>query len=54
LPTLNIASAGSSIQVKFSLGGNQVVAIFAAGFPVSSQIHCDASEAGRGSTRFNG
>jgi len=46
LPTLNIASAGSSIPVKFSLGGNQGVAIFAAGFPVSSQIQCDASEPG--------
>jgi Tol biopolymer transport system component len=46
LPTLNIASAGSSIPVKFSLGGNQGLAIFAAGFPASSQIQCDASEPG--------
>ena len=46
LPTLNIASAGSSIPVKFSLSGNQGLAIFATGFPASSQIQCDASEPG--------
>jgi len=46
LPTLNLASAGSSIPVKFSLGGNQGPAIFAAGYPASSPIQCDASEAG--------
>ncbi len=46
LPTLNIASAGSSIPVKFSLSGNQGLAIFAAGFPASSQNQCDASEPG--------
>ena len=46
LPTLNIATAGSSIPVKFSLGGNQGFAIFASGFPASSAIPCDASEPG--------
>jgi hypothetical protein len=38
--------SGSSIPVKFSLGGNQGLAIFAAGYPVSSPIPCDASEPG--------
>jgi hypothetical protein len=38
--------SGSSIPVKFSLGGNQGLAIFAAGYPVSSPVPCDASEPG--------
>ena len=46
LPTLNLVTAGSSIPVKFSLSGNQGLAIFAAGFPASSQNQCDASEPG--------
>jgi hypothetical protein len=46
LPTLNIATAVSSIPVKFSLGGNQGLGIFAAGYPKSSPIACDASEPG--------
>ena len=46
LPTLNIATAGSSIPVKFSLGGNQGLAISATGFPASSPIACDMSEPG--------
>lgn len=46
LPTLNIATAGSAIPVKFSLGGNQGLSIFAAGYPASSAIACDASEPG--------
>jgi hypothetical protein len=45
-PTLDIATAGSAIPIKFSLGGNQGLAIFAAGFPASSSIACDASEPG--------
>jgi hypothetical protein len=46
LPTLNVASAGSAIPVKFSLGGNQGLGIFAIGYPASSPIQCDASEPG--------
>jgi len=46
LPALNLASAGSSIPVKFSLGGNQGAAIFATGSPASSPIACDASDPG--------
>ncbi len=46
LPALNIANAGSAIPVKFSLGGNQGLAIFAVGYPASSPIPCDASEPG--------
>ena len=32
--------------MKFSLSGNQGLAIFAAGFPASSPIPCDMSEPG--------
>ena len=46
LPALNLASAGSAIPVKFSLGGDQGLAIFAAGYPASSPIPCDASDPG--------
>jgi hypothetical protein len=37
-PTFNTAKAGSSVPVKFSLGGNQGTNIFAAGYPKSQQI----------------
>lgn len=46
LPALNIAPAGSSIPVKFSLGGDHGLDIFAPGYPLSSSIACDASEPG--------
>jgi hypothetical protein len=44
LPMLNRAQAGSAIPVKFSLGGNQGLSIFMAGFPVSGVYPCSASE----------
>lgn len=40
LPTVNAAKAGSAIPVKFSLHGDQGLAIFAAGFPKSERIAC--------------
>ena len=46
LPTLNLASAGSAIPVKFSLSGDQGLAIFALGYPASSPITCDLNEPG--------
>jgi len=46
LPALNLAVAGSAIPVKFSLGGDQGLAIFAQGYPASGPIACDASEPG--------
>jgi hypothetical protein len=46
LPALNLATAGSSIPVKFSLNGDQGLTIFADGYPASSPISCDASEPG--------
>ena len=43
LPVVNRAKAGQGIPVKFSLGGNQGLDIFAPGFPASQQIACDGS-----------
>ncbi|MBK6451900.1 MAG: PxKF domain-containing protein [Proteobacteria bacterium] len=43
LPTLNAAKAGSAIPVKFSLGGNQGLAILAVGYPKSQKIGCGSS-----------
>jgi len=40
LPGLNSVKPGSSVAVKFSLGGNQGLAIFAAGSPTSTPIDC--------------
>ncbi|HEX5224171.1 MAG TPA: PxKF domain-containing protein, partial [Solirubrobacteraceae bacterium] len=34
----NVAKAGSSVPIKFSLHGNQGLSIFAAGYPLSQQI----------------
>jgi hypothetical protein len=39
---LNTVNAGRAIPVKFSLNGNKGLDIFAAGFPVSGVIDCDA------------
>src|SRR5205814_1333048 len=40
LPTLNSIKAGSAVPVKFSLGGNQGLNIFAAGYPKSQTVAC--------------
>jgi hypothetical protein len=39
-PALNAQNAGSVVPMKFSLGGNQGLNIFANGFPKSQQINC--------------
>jgi uncharacterized repeat protein (TIGR01451 family) len=43
LPTLNEMKAGQAAPVKFSLGGNQGLNIFATGSPSSIQISCSTS-----------
>jgi len=43
LPTLNLVSPGRAIPVKFSLAGDQGLAIFEAGYPKSQQIGCDST-----------
>jgi uncharacterized repeat protein (TIGR01451 family) len=40
-PNINVVTAGSAVPVKFSLGGNQGLDIFAAGSPSSAPIPCD-------------
>jgi hypothetical protein len=42
-PAVNKAKAGSAIPVKFSLGGDQGLDIFAAGYPVTKSATCDLS-----------
>jgi hypothetical protein len=39
-PALNSAPAGSSIPVKFSLGGDRTLAILAVGSPTVSEVSC--------------
>jgi hypothetical protein len=41
LPVINSVNAGQAIPIKFSLGGNRGLSIFAAGYPRSQQIPCD-------------
>jgi hypothetical protein len=43
LPVVNLAKAGSAIPVKFSLGGDWGLNIFAVGYPKSTNIECGAS-----------
>jgi hypothetical protein len=40
LPIVNVVKAGQAIPVKFSLGGNMGLNIFAAGYPASGTIAC--------------
>lgn len=42
LPVINLATAGSAIPVKFSLGGDQGLEIFAPASPASGQVSCTA------------
>lgn len=41
---LNVAKAGSAIPVKFSLGGDQGLDIFAAGYPKAVAVACETGE----------
>ena len=43
LPVLNLAKGGSNIPVKFKLGGDKGLNIFAAGYPKSQVIPCDST-----------
>ena len=42
MPTRNTATAGSTVPVKFSLGGNRGLQIIAAGWPKWSKYTCDS------------
>jgi hypothetical protein len=41
LPVINVMKAGSSVPVKFSLGGDHGLNIFATGYPASRVVACD-------------
>jgi hypothetical protein len=41
-PTINVMRAGASVPVKFSLAGDQGLAIMAGGSPSSQRISCDS------------
>ncbi len=43
LPTLNQMKAGAAVPVKFSLGGDFGLSIFASGYPKSQSVACDAT-----------
>ena len=43
LPMVNTVKAGQAIPVKFSLGSDEGLDIFAAGYPRSQSVPCDAS-----------
>src|SRR6185369_12959558 len=44
LPVVNVVNAGRGIPVKFSLGGNQGLDIFAPGYPASGVIPCNSND----------
>ena len=43
LPTLNSMKAGAAVPVKFSLGGNHGLDVFAPGYPRSQVVACDST-----------
>jgi hypothetical protein len=42
-PIINVANAGSSVPVKFSLGVNLGLSIFVPGYPIVQQTPCDST-----------
>lgn len=48
-PVVNTVNAGQGIPVKFSLGGDYGLSIFASGYPASQKVNCGSSGSG-GST----
>jgi len=52
-PEWNVARAGSAVPIKFGLGGNQGLGVFATGFPVSLPIDCATEAPGSGSPTAN-
>ena len=46
LPTVNTVNAGQAIPVKFSLGGDFALTIFAAGYPKVQAVACGGSSGG--------
>ncbi|MCE7985038.1 MAG: hypothetical protein DYG89_28015 [Caldilinea sp. CFX5] len=46
LPTVNTVNAGQAIPVRFSLGGDYGLTIFAPGYPASHQVSCASGGSG--------
>lgn len=44
IPVVNLVQAGQAIPIKFSLGGNRGLNIFAPGYPVSFPVVCDTED----------
>lgn len=44
LPAVNVVKAGQAIPIKFSLSGDKGLNIFAAGYPVSTEVDCETGE----------
>ena len=43
VPILNVLKAGSSVPVKFQLGGDRGLAILAAGSPAAQRVNCSST-----------
>ena len=43
-PALNSAKAGKTVDLTFSLGGDQGLDIFADGYPATRAINCESGE----------
>ncbi|HSB85976.1 MAG TPA: PxKF domain-containing protein, partial [Ilumatobacteraceae bacterium] len=46
VPTVNVVEAGSTVPLKFSLGGDHGLAIFAEGYPASASRSCSGGQTG--------
>ncbi len=46
LPVVNTVNAGQAIPIKFSLGGNFGLNIFASGYPASQNVSCGSGSSG--------
>ena len=46
VPAVNVVQAGSTVPLKFSLGGDHGLAIFAQGYPASASHPCNGVPAG--------
>jgi hypothetical protein len=42
-PVVNVVKAGATVPLKFGLGGDRGLGIFAPGYPASVKVACDAS-----------
>lgn len=43
-PIVNVTTAGATVPVKFSIGGDHGLAIFSSGYPASAAVTCDSRQ----------